>query len=260
MEGHLVNNIQRKKQIKDLQEEISQLKIENDKLKKDNFRLKDKKYIGSLFDTVKETFNEKEGTITMLDINNLYGNIISDGEVYHFYISCIKCIYNYPSQTLLNKTVRFISVESVNKSKKSAHITHIEHKDPIMDKLNSIENKISENKVYAQAEPAKAENKVYPQAEPAKAENKVYVQDDSESDDEIKIMNDKLLTTINELKIIKTKKIKTIYENAVESYKHIRNSADELSLKLIELEKEYSDKIDTFLKKTKYYKLLKDIS
>ena len=73
-------------------------------------------------------------------------------------------------------------------------------------------------------------------------------------------MNDKLLTTINELKIIKTKKIKTIYENAVESYKHIRNSADELSLKLIELEKEYSDKIDTFLKKTKYYKLLKDIS
>jgi len=235
---------------------------------------------------VKETFNEKEGTITMLDINNLYGNIISDGEVYHFYISCIKCIYNYPSQTLLNKTVRFISVESVNKSKKSAHITHIEHKDPIMDKLNSIENKISENKVYAQAEPAKAENKVYaqaepakaenkvyaqaepakaenkvyPQAEPAKAENKVYVQDDSESDDEIKIMNDKLLTTINELKIIKTKKIKTIYENAVESYKHIRNSADELSLKLIELEKEYSDKIDTFLKKTKYYKLLKDIS
>jgi len=247
MEGHLVNNIQRKKQIKDLQEEISQLKIENDKLKKDNFRLKDKKYIGSLFDTVKETFNEKEGTITMLDINNLYGNIISDGEVYHFYISCIKCIYNYPSQTLLNKTVRFISVESVNKSKKSAHITHIEHKDPIMDKLNSIENKISENKVYAQAEPAKAENKV-------------YVQDDSESDDEIKIMNDKLLTTRNELKIIKTKKIKTIYETAVESYKDIRNSADELSLKLIELEKEYSDKIDTFLKKTKYYKLLKDIS
>tara|TARA_B110000503_G_C6896185_1_gene308842 strand:+ start:129 stop:368 length:240 start_codon:yes stop_codon:yes gene_type:complete len=58
----------------------------------------------------------------------------------------------------------------------------------------------------------------------------------------------------------KTKKIKTIYETAVESYKDIRNSADELSLKLIELEKEYSDKIDTFLKKTKYYKLLKDIS
>ena len=73
-------------------------------------------------------------------------------------------------------------------------------------------------------------------------------------------MNDKLLTTRNELKIIKTKKIKTIYETAVESYKDIRNSADELSLKLIELEKEYSDKIDTFLKKTKYYKLLKDIS